>query len=117
MMSEFLKDYFRQEVTEPIKLHVQAKKYLCRNKSYYDLLSNPSKVSLKLQGGIMDEEEAQKFTSLKFYKDAIKLRKNDDDGKIPNIKMKKIDDYRNLITSQLINENNHNRIISETILS
>ena len=30
------------------------------------------------------------------------LRKYDDDGKVPNIKMKKIDDYRNLINSQLI---------------
>ena len=98
---DFLKDYFKPEVTEPIKLHVQAKRYLCRNKSYYDLLSDPSKISLELQGGIMDDEEAQKFTSLKFYKDAIILRKYDDDGKIPNIKMKKIDDYRDLITSQL----------------
>ena len=49
----------------------------------------------------MNDEEVQKFTSLKFYKDAITLRKYDDDGKIPNIKMKKIDDYRVLITSQL----------------
>jgi len=57
----FLKDYFKPEVTEPIKLHVQAKRYLCRNKSYYDLLSDPSKVSLDLQGGIMDYEEAKKF--------------------------------------------------------
>jgi len=98
---DFLKGYFKPEVTEPIKLHVQAKRYLCRNKSYYDLLSDPSKISLELQGGIMSEEEVQKFTSLKFYKDAIILRKYDDDAKIPNIKMKKIDDYRNLITSQL----------------
>ena len=101
---DFLKNYFKPEVTEPIKLHVQAKRYLCRNKSYYDLLSDPSKISLELQGGIMGEEEAQKFTLLKFYKDAIILRKYDDDGKIPNIKMKKIDDYRDLITSQLIKE-------------
>jgi len=100
----FLKDYFKPEVTEPIKLHVQAKRYLCKNKSYYDLLSEPSKISLELQGGVMNDEEAKKFTSLKFYKDAIILRKYDDDGKIPNIKMKKIDEYRNLITSQLINE-------------
>jgi len=50
----------------------------------------------------MDEEEAQKFTSLKFYKEAIILRKYDDDGKIPNIKMKKIDDFRDLIASQLM---------------
>jgi len=71
----FLKDYFRQEVTEPIKLHVQAKKYLCRNKSYYDLLSDASKISLELQGGIMNDEEVRKFTSLKFCKDAAKARK------------------------------------------
>jgi len=100
---DFLKDYFKPEVAGPIKLHVQAKRYLCRNKSYYDLLSNPSKVSLELQGGVMDNEESQKFTSLKYYKDAIILREYDDDGKIPNIKMKKIDDYRDLIISQLIN--------------
>ena len=56
----FLKDYFKPEVTEPIKLHVQAKRYLCRNKSYYELLSDPSKISLELQGGIMDEEELEK---------------------------------------------------------
>ena len=101
---DFLTDYFKTEVAEPIKLHIQAKKYLCRSKRYYDLLSEPSKVSLELQGGTMDDEEARKFTSLKYYKDAIILRKYDDDGKVPNIKMKKIDDYRDLITSQLINK-------------
>ena len=100
---DFLKDYFKPEVTEPIKLHVQAKRYLCRNRSYYDFLSNPSKISLELQGGIMDDKESQKFTSLKFYEDAIMLRKYDDDAKTPSVKMKKIDDYRDLITSQLIN--------------
>ena len=63
----FLKNYFKPEVVEPIKLHVQAKRYLCRNKSYYELLSDPSKISLKLQGGIMGDEEAKKFVSLKFY--------------------------------------------------
>ena len=100
---DFLKDYFKPEVSEPIKLHVQAKRYLCRNKSYYGHLSVPSKASLELQGGIMKDNEVKKFTSLKFYKDAINLRMYDDDGKIPNIKMKKIDVYRDLITSQLIN--------------
>ncbi len=98
----FFKDYFKPEVTEPIKLHVLAKRYLCRNKSYWDILSEASKVSLKFQGGIMKDNEAKKFTSLRFHKDAISLRKYDDDGKVPNIKIKKIDDYRNLINSQLI---------------
>tara|TARA_B100000686_G_scaffold115730_1_gene123113 strand:+ start:1669 stop:2208 length:540 start_codon:yes stop_codon:yes gene_type:complete len=98
----FLKNYFKPEVVEPIKLHVQAKRYLCRNKAYYELLSDPSKISLKLQGGIMTNEQAQKFTSSKFYNDSIALRKYDDEGKTPDIKMKKIEDYRDLITSQLI---------------
>ena len=100
----FLKNYFKPEVFEPIKLHVQAKRYLCRNKSYWNILSGASKVSLKLQGGIMSDDEARKFSSLKFHNDAILLRKYDDEAKIPNIKMKKIDEYRDLITSQLINE-------------
>ena len=99
---DFLKDYFKPEVSEPIKLHVQAKRYLCRNNSYYELLSDPSKISLELQGGIMNDGETQKFILSTFYKDAITLRKYDDEGKIPNIKMKKIYDYRNLIASQLI---------------
>ena len=99
----FLKNYFKPEVFEPIKLHVHAKRYLCRNKLYWNILSEASKVSLKLQGGIMSDNEAKKFVSLKFHEDAILIRKYDDEGKIPNIKMKKIEDYRNLINSQLIN--------------
>ena len=50
----------------------------------------------------MNDNEAQKFISLKFHDDAILLRKYDDEGKIPNIKIKKIEDYRDLINSQLI---------------
>ena len=99
---DFLKKYFLPEVTEPIKLHVLAKRYLCRNKLYYDHLSQASKVSLKLQGGVMNDEEEKKFTSLKFYKDAIKVREYDDSGKISNIKIKSIDDYQELISSQLM---------------
>ena len=98
----FLKNYFKPEVIEPIKLHVQAKRYLCRNKLYCNLLSEASKISLELQGGIMNDEEVKKFTSLKFHKEAIMLRKYDDNGKIPNVKIKKIDDYQSLIFSQLI---------------
>ena len=98
----FLKNYFKPEVFEPIRLHVQAKRFLCRNKSYWNILSEASKVSLKLQGGIMRDDETKKFISLKFHNDAILLRKYDDEGKMPNIKMKKIEDYRNLINSQFI---------------
>ena len=99
---DFLKKYFLPEVTEPIKLHVLAKRYLCRNKSYYEHLSEASKVSLDLQGGVMNDDEAKKFSLLKYFKEAVKVREYDDDGKVPDIKMKKIDDYQELISSQLI---------------
>ena len=99
----FLKNYFKPEVTEPIKLHVNAKRYLCREKSYYNLLSKASKVSLELQGGKMNNDEAQKFVLLKHHKDAITLRKYDDEGKIPNMKIKNINDYKELITNHLLN--------------
>ena len=99
----FLKNYFKPEVTEPIKLHVNAKRYLCREKSYYNLLSKASKVSLELQGGKMNNDEAKKFVLLKHHKDAITLRKYDDEGKIPNMKIKNINDYKELITSNLLN--------------
>ena len=100
----FLKNYFKPEVTEPIKLHVSAKRYLCREKSYYNLLSKASKVSLELQGGKMNNDEAQKFILLKHHKNAITLRKYDDEGKIPNMKIKNINDYKELITNHLLNQ-------------
>ena len=38
----FLKDCFKPEVVEPIKLHVKAKRYLCRDNSYTQMLSKAS---------------------------------------------------------------------------
>jgi predicted HD phosphohydrolase len=52
----------------------------------------------------MNNDEAQKFILLKHHKDAITLRKYDDEGKIPNMKIKNINDYKELITSHLLNQ-------------
>ena len=71
---EFLKKYFVQNVVEPIKYHVKAKRYLTREVIYYRMLSEASKVSLKLQGGIMDDKEAKNFEGNEFLEDSIKLR-------------------------------------------
>ena len=99
----FLITYFKPEIVEPIKLHVKAKRYLCRDNSYLHQLSNASIKSLKLQGGVMKDKEANQFISSQFSKDAITLRKYDDHGKKDNLKIKKIEDYINLINSQLLN--------------
>ncbi len=75
---KFLKRYFVKDVVEPIKYHVKAKRYLARDKKYYQILSRASKISLKLQGGIMDEKEADEFKNNEFFENSIKLRKFDE---------------------------------------
>ena len=99
---EFLKKYFVKDVVEPIKYHVKAKKYLARNKKYYQILSEASKVSLKLQGGIMNDNEAKEFESNEFFESSIKLRKFDEAAKKAGLKIKSINEYKNLLVSKLI---------------
>ena len=99
---EYLKNFFKKEIVEPIKYHVLAKRYLCRNKKYYNLLSKASKKSLKLQGGILNKEESNEFEKKPFFKNSIKLRKFDELAKKTNIKIKSINDYKDLLSSQLL---------------
>ena len=99
---EYLKKFFKKEVVEPIKYHVVAKRYLARNKKYYNFLSNASKISLKLQGGILNENQSKKFKKKNYFKNSIKLRKFDEAAKKTNIKMKSINNYKNLLISQLL---------------
>jgi len=71
-------------VTEPIRLHVQAKRYLCAvEPSYFTSLSPASQQSLMLQGGIYSPEEAAAFIALPHAESAILLRRWDEQAKIP----------------------------------
>ena len=100
--ANYLKTFFSNEIIEPILLHVDAKKYLAREKKYFNSLSEASKVSLKLQGGIMSDNEAKQFEQNKNYKNAIKLRRFDEGAKRQNIKIKDIKDYKELLISKII---------------
>ena len=78
--------HFGPEVTEPIRLHVAAKRYLCAvDPAYLAGLSPSSRLSLSLQGGPMDAEERANFESNPFYRDAVRLR-HWDDGQGPRAK-------------------------------
>jgi [1-hydroxy-2-(trimethylamino)ethyl]phosphonate dioxygenase len=100
--ANYLKNFFDYKIIEPILLHVEAKKYLSRNKKYFENLSNASKISLKLQGGVMNDDDAKKFEQNKNYKEAIKLRRFDEGAKQKNIKLKKIEDYKELLRSKIL---------------
>ena len=99
---EYLKRFFNKDVVEPIKYHVLAKRYLAREKKYFNLLSDASKISLKLQGGVLNKKKSKEFEKKDFFKHSIKLRKFDEVAKRTNIKMKSIIEYKNLLSSHLI---------------
>jgi phosphonate degradation associated HDIG domain protein len=92
--NKFLHNYFKQAAVEPVKLHVQAKRYLCAvEKGYYESLSEPSKISLSFQGGVMSQDEVLDFEQHEFYKDAVSLRRWDDLAKDPNLVSPKIETF------------------------
>jgi phosphonate degradation associated HDIG domain protein len=75
----FLRGLFPDAVLDAIKLHVDAKRYLCQaNPGYYAKLSDDSKRSLALQGGVFGAEQAAAFVEQPGARDAVMLRQWDD---------------------------------------
>ena len=99
---EYLKKFFKKDVVEPIKYHVLAKRYLAKEKKYFNSLSEASKISLKLQGGVLNKKESKEFEKKDFFKQTIKLRKFDEVAKRTDMKMKSIIEYKNLLGSHLL---------------
>ncbi len=90
----YLKSHFGPEVTEPVRMHVDAKRYLCAtDPEYLSKLSPASVHSLRIQGGPMNEEEAAAFIAQPYAKDAVRLRVWDDTGKDPEMKTEPVDYY------------------------
>lgn len=79
----FLRGLYGDDVLVPIKLHVDAKRYLCATRpEYFDALSVDSKRSLALQGGTFTPESAAAFISQPYAADAVNVRLWDDLAKI-----------------------------------
>lgn len=93
-----LRRAFPDSVLEPIRLHVEAKRYLCAtDPQYAGNLSAASQRSLELQGGIMDTAEATTFSSLAHAPDAIALRRWDDLAKVPGASTPGLDHFLPLL--------------------
>lgn len=98
----FLRDYFGPEVTEPVRLHVAAKRYLCATREgYRGGLSAASELSLQLQGGPMSASECADFESNPFFADAVLLRQFDDAGKRQDWVVPPLETYRTLLETLL----------------
>ena len=100
--AEYLSQHFGDEVTLPIQAHVDSKRYLASvEEGYYNLLSEASKKSLAVQGGAFTKEEAEKFINKPFMKEAVELRRFDDQAKILNKKTSNLEHFRTYIEKSL----------------
>ena len=82
----WLARHFGPEVSEPVRLHVAAKRYLCATEpGYAGRLSPDSVLSLRLQGGPMDAAEAAAFEALPHAAAAVRLRRYDDEAKVAGL--------------------------------
>ncbi len=98
--ANFLADYFPRSVTEPIRQHVAAKRYLCAtDPQYLSRLSEASVYTLKVQGGPMSPGEVAEFEKSPYLDNCIKLRIWDDAGKDPDKSHPDFSHYRDLVQS------------------
>lgn len=82
--AQWLSRWFGAEVSEPVRLHVAAKRYLCSVEGHYDRLARDSRRSLELQGGMMNDAEISGFKAEPYSDEAIRVRRFDDMAKSPS---------------------------------
>jgi [1-hydroxy-2-(trimethylamino)ethyl]phosphonate dioxygenase len=98
----FLAEHFGEEIAEPIRMHVAAKRYLCAvEPSYLAALSPASLHSLELQGGPYDPAEVAAFKASPHAGAAVRLRRYDDAGKVPGLSTPGLEHYRPVLAAAL----------------
>jgi [1-hydroxy-2-(trimethylamino)ethyl]phosphonate dioxygenase len=94
LAAELLSELFSPAVTEPIRMHVDAKRYLCTiEPPYWSTLSDMSKRSLEWQGGPFTSGEALAFIDQLYAEDAVRLRRWDDAAKVPGRATPPLEDF------------------------
>lgn len=98
--ARFLSRWYGAEVTEPIRHHVAAKRYLCATEpGYHATLSPASVCSLDLQGGVMSDAEVDAFERLAGAADAVRLRRWDDLAKDPDLVVDDVRSYLDVVSA------------------
>lgn len=101
--ARYLARAFGPAVTEPVHLHVDAKRYLAAfEPGYLGALSPASLQSLALQGGPMTAAEAEAFLDHPAAGDAIRLRRYDEMGKAIGVEIEGLAAYRPIVLSQVM---------------
>lgn len=92
--AHWLAQRFEPAISEPVRLHVPAKRYLCATDGlYFKQLSSASVHTLSLQGGPMSAQEVQRFESERYFREAVRVRLWDDQGKVAGLKTPPLASY------------------------
>ena len=101
--SDHLRPWFPPAVTEPIRLHVAAKRYLCAtDDDYFDGLSAGSRTSLEVQGGPFTVAEADRFIAQPHAPSAVSLRRWDDLAKQRDLATPDLESFRKVLAANVI---------------
>jgi phosphonate degradation associated HDIG domain protein len=100
--ADWLAQWFGPAVTEPVRLHVAAKRYLCAvEPGYFGHLSEASVRTLRAQGGPMTPAQAAEFEADPHAEDALSLRRWDERAKDPALTAPPFAHYRPLLARLL----------------
>ncbi|MEU9043953.1 MULTISPECIES: TauD/TfdA family dioxygenase [unclassified Kitasatospora] len=98
--ADWLARWFGPEVTEPVRLHVAAKRYLCAvEPGYRERLSEASEYTLAGQGGPMSDRQAAEFAELPGTTDAVAVRRWDEQAKVAGAATPGFEHFRPLLAS------------------
>ena len=98
--ASWLARWFGPDVTEPVRLHVAAKRYLCAvEPGYVGRLSRASVFTLGVQGGPMQPGEIAAFEAHHYAVAACQVRRWDDDAKDPNALVPPFEHYASLLAA------------------
>jgi len=81
--ADLIAPYVRERVTWLVRIHAEAKRYLCTTEAgYHETLSAGSRHTLTLQGGFMSADEVARHAAHPCLADGLRLRRWDDQAKV-----------------------------------
>ena len=94
----WLAQWFGEEITEPVRLHVAAKRYLCAVEPEYAAALSPASVyTLGVQGGPMQDAELAEFAANRYAEAAVRVRRWDDAAKDPDAQAPAFDHFADVL--------------------
>ena len=100
--SNFLAQWFGEDVCAPVRHHVAAKRYLTATEpDYFAALSKGSVRSLEVQGGPFDSDSAAAFIKQPYADDGVQLRRWDEGAKDVNAATPSLEHFRRYVETAL----------------